>query len=357
MAKYDDLYIRSTLNDPGNIPRTRTGLSASPDIIPYGIMPVNNPVQFFTNNFQQIVSKDLVYNAPNYVYLRGRNQFNGAQTGKMYAYYAPSSLLLYPSQWKENSLYTQSGTGEQNFVDVSAAATNDPYVTPEPFVWEPKYPPPNSHYCMISRVSTTQHPNEIPNTGGYTDFAKWVAGEGGIGWRNVRVVANGSPEILFDQDYDQGDEEGLMDILITATNCPIGAEVWYSSGTALPDGGVIKIPPSEITEDRPQTFGTQAFIPAGWKTKFNGAYRSNGGPPRGEIEVSLRVQFAPEPRSELYELGSPIEELGFGNWHMFHEEKQMYLPGEEFYRATNSRFASGPVRPVVLGSFTAKGGA
>ena len=83
MATYDDLYIRSTLTDPGNIPRSGVGLSSSPDVIPYGIMPVDTPVTFFTNNFNQVVSKDLVYNAPNYVYLRGKNLYNGARTGNM----------------------------------------------------------------------------------------------------------------------------------------------------------------------------------------------------------------------------------------------------------------------------------
>lgn len=351
MAKYNDLYVRSTLNDTGNIPRPSAGLSSSPDIIPYGIMPVDNPATFFTgDNFNKVLSKDIIYNADNYIYLRGINYAAGAQSGQMYAYYVPSNLLLYPSTWRTNQLFTSGGV---DHVAVSASAANAPFATPEPLVWrQVPYPPPNQHYCMVSRIVTAEHPNPIPNTGTFSDFANWVANNGGIGWRNVSVVAAGSPEILFASDYDQGEEGGLMDVLITATGAPIGSEVWFSSGTPLADGKVIAIPPTKITQS-PQTWGTQANIPAQWKTKFNGAYRSNGGVPGSNFEISLRIQFVPAVTSQLYQIGTPLEHCHFGDLHIFDRKERVYMPGEHYYR-TFYDFAAGPVRPVLLGSVSVR---
>jgi len=350
MAKYTDLYIRAALNDPGNIPRTGMGLSSSPDVIPYGVMPVSNPQTFFTgDNFNQVLSRDIIYNAYNYVYLRGINYATEARSGQMFCYFSPSNLLLYPSTWRQNGLYTSGGI---DHVDVKDVPVNAPFATPDPLVWLAPYPPPNSHFCMISRVVTAQNPNPIPNSGSYSDFATWVANNGGIGWRNVTVIAAGSPDILYNTAYDQGEEGGLMDLLITATDAPSGSEVWFSSGTPLADGKVISIPPSKITQSS-QTFATQANIPAQWKTTFTWAYRSNGGSPGPKFDVTLRVQFAPPTTSRLYALGVELDKCGLGECHMFDREKNLYVPAEHFYRSKLD-FSSVPIKPVVLGAVSAR---
>lgn len=352
MPKYDDLYIRATLTDPGNVPRTGMGLSSSPDIIPYGQMPVDNPDTFFVgDNFNKVLSKDLVYGGQNYIYLRGLNLAAGATTGDMYCYYSPSNLVLYPSIWRTNVLYTQNGV---DHVPVRASTTNAGFAPDTPLLWTPALPPPGHHFCMISRVTTAQHPNPIPNTGGFSDFAQWVAGNGGIGWRNVTVVNTGSPEIVFRTEYDQEDEPGLMDVLITAVDVPIGAEVWFSSGTKLENGKFIAIPPTKITQN-PQTWGTQAHIPSNWKTTFVGGYRSNGGKPGPNFSVALRVQFAPPTSSKLYSLGTDWDACGFGDCHMFDWNRREYVHGETFFRSNERSFADGPVRPVLLGSVSVRG--
>jgi hypothetical protein len=352
-TKYTDLYIRSTLNDPGTVPRSTSGLSSSPDVIPYGIMPVNNPDTFFTTTdaMKTVMSKDIIYDAYNYIYLRGVNQAAGPTTGNMYAYFCPSNLLLYPSTWQKNVLYTQDGI---DHVPVSAGATGTGFATPIPLLWRAPFPPPNSHFCMIARVTTEANKNPIPPTGGYSDFATWIAGNGGLGWRNVTVVDAGSPEIVYTSDYDQEEEPGLMDILVTTNGAPIGSEVWFSSGTPLGSGKFVAIPPTKITQD-PQTWGTQAYIPSQWKTTFTGGYRSNGGKPGPGFDISLRVQFAPPATSRLYALGMPVKEHGLGDWHMFDRETNEYVHHDSFFRRNADAFASGPIRPVLLGSVTLRG--
>ena len=330
MAQYDDLFVRARLGDDGQIPRTTTGLSNSPDIIPYGIMPVDNPVQFFSGNFNSYVAKDIVYNANNYIYLRGENLFNGARNGEIRCYYAPSNLLLYPSTWRENILFNSSG---QNHIAVSSSAKNTPFVTPEPFVWQAPFPPSNSHFCMISQVSTESHPNPIPNTGDISSFAEYIASNGGMGWRNVRVVATGSPDLVFSSNYEQKAEPKLMDFLITTYNAPIGSEVWFSSGTPV-DGEVIKIPPSKVTQ-KSQTFGTQAFIPANWTTTFNWAYRSNGGTPGPGFNISLRTGSSPtaaDARLRALNFGTPIDDEIFGDeFQMWDRENRTWNSAHSCY--------------------------
>jgi hypothetical protein len=83
--KYNDLYIRMSLSDDGTIPRPVTS-GSSPDVIPYGNTLVDDPQEFFSLNYDQIVSKPLVIGQSNNIYVRLKNYFASAQTGQVYLY-------------------------------------------------------------------------------------------------------------------------------------------------------------------------------------------------------------------------------------------------------------------------------
>jgi len=249
-------------------------------------------------------------------------------------------------------MYTQNGI---DHVPVTAPTANAGFAPDTPLLWTPGWPPPGHHYCLVSRVATAEHPNPIPNTGSFSDFATWVSQNGGIGWRNVTVVNTGSPEITFKTFYDQEDEPGLMDILITAIDCPVGSEVWFSSGTKLENGQYIAIPPRSI-DLNPQTWGTQAYIPSNWQTTFVGGYRSNNkGAPGPNFSVALRVQFAPAFKSPLYQLGTNWDDCGFGEFLMWDRQRNIFVPAQDFYRSKDESFANWPIKPVLLGSVGVKG--
>jgi hypothetical protein len=323
----------------------------STDVIPFGTMPVDDPAKFFTTHSDEVLSQDLVYNAANYIYLRGINYFNGPRKGRMYLYYAPGGMLLYPKQWLDNVLRTSAGV---DHVPVTAAGSQAPYATPEPFVWTPAD---HRDYCLVGRVSTADNPNVIPpSLAGFSSLAEWVAGNGGIGWRNVRIVDAGSPEFTIAADYDQDEEPGLMDVLVTAVDAPVGSEVWFSSGTPLEDGEVIRIPPSAITADggSRQTFGTRAYIPAHWRTTFNLAYRNNGkgkGGPR--FRVTWKIVFTAPASHRLYALGTPIDQLGLGTFNIHDRVKAAWSSAVDHYRSAEKTFSDHPIKPVVLGAFSA----
>lgn len=350
-TEYPDLYIRSTLNDPGTVPRSTSGISSSPDVIPFGLMPAADPVKYFTDNFNKDLGVNVTANTANYLYLRGRNQYNGARAGKAYLYFAKSSLLLYPKEWRENILYTSN---QQGYIDVAAAKKNDVWVTPEPFRWIPEMPGSNYHYCLIGRVATVDNPNEIPAIGSIPDFAAWIAANGGLGWRNVTTVDAG---VTFtrEQTYSQGDTGDQMEVNLICNGAPIGAEVWFTSGTNLPDGAPITIPVSKITKEdgKTQIFGTSAFIPAGWRTSFSFSYKANGGKPYPNFDISLRVNYATTAMSALYDNAWTLEELGYEEMLVWNREQKKFYEARDFYKKCGKTAGDGPVKLVVVGADSA----
>src|SRR5688500_7023321 len=104
-TQYADIYMRDFTGDTGSIPSTtRDSVGTSPDIIPAGTTATPNYQTFFAGNYSGPFNyyQNLQQNLYNYIYVRGYNLFAGAQSGKIYLYYAPSSLLLTPSIWANN---------------------------------------------------------------------------------------------------------------------------------------------------------------------------------------------------------------------------------------------------------------
>jgi hypothetical protein len=189
MTQYRDLYMRDFVGDSGEIPSTtRVAVSASPDIIPAGSTPTPDYLTYYAGNYAGPFTyyQNVQQNVANYVYVRAFNLFPQAQSGQIALFYAASSLLLIPSRWENNLIPNANGT---NYANVSAVPTNTVAVGDSPFHWQPQpLQPSEGHYCLISRVVTTQDPNPIPSGDNLLDFARWVAERPGIAWRNVSVV-------------------------------------------------------------------------------------------------------------------------------------------------------------------------
>jgi hypothetical protein len=350
-TEWPDLYIRSRLDDPGTVPRSAAGISASPDVIPFGIKQATDPVKFFTDNFNKALGVSVTANAPNFLYLRGRNQFDGDQTGKAYIYWAKYSLILFPAEWRNNLMETPNGKG---YIDV-AAKKGGVWVTPQPLVWDAP-PKPNSAHCLIGRVSTTQHPNDIPDIDSIPNFAEWIAANGGLGWRNVSFVDAGFT-FTTRQDYTQGETSEDMEVNVLCTGCPLGSEVYFTSDTVLPDGKPIELPLTMIAKSDGGTiiFGTGAFIPAGWKTTFSMVYKPNGGKPFPNFNLEMRVNYRPaQSQEKLFEMASTPEELGYEDMLMYHREKSSWLLAGEYHANVSKGAGIGPVRLIVVGACTSR---
>lgn len=280
------LHIRASFTDQGQIPRIGAGLGSAPDILPSGTQPVADPAEAFLGaNFDRDCAKGLVPGAENYIYVRGENLGELDQDGQVFSYFAPSTLLLYPSVWRGNPLSTASGA---DHVKVSGQA-GQPFVTSEALLF--KAVPPNEDFGIVSRVVTARDPNPIPDFTGIFELAQWLTETDGISFRRIRVIDPARPEIFFSASYCHGNQEASVVFVLEAIGAPVGSEVWLAAVDPLPDGSTIAIPPSKITSAAGMKFAASVLIPSNWATKINAGYWSNGGAPASGFGLSLRVEL------------------------------------------------------------------
>jgi len=350
MATYTDLFVRSNLSDDGTIPRTGAQ-SSSPDIIPWGMTPQANPQTFFAGNYSSDVGNPLVVGAQNYLYVRAKNLGANASTGTVKLFWAPSSLLLYPSQWQGNAMTTSGGASSSQMTNVAKNAIG---VTTDPFTWKPVDPPSGQHYCCVAQVATPANPNAIPATGSITDFAAWVAGAGGIGWRNVAVVDAGAPTLSSNYVYNQGVTGATVQFQLTVNGAPAGSSVSFSSGTpTTPGGSPVGIPKSSITTPpgTPFVIGTSATIPANWQTTFTINYWA-GGPPLPNWSVTLLgliIVTGENGVERLVHLAHPLAHFGIQPHHIHYRYGGVRETFAEF-EEEHAREANGPARGIIIGS-------
>lgn len=302
---YDDLFFRSNLSDVGQLPSPPLAYE-SPDIIPAGIYPTNNPQDFFSGNYNQDVGQNLVTGGPNYIYLRTRNLAPGAEGGKVSLYYTPASLLLYPNKWQNNELKTSD---QQTEVFVQAANPGDISVTANPFVWEPTSIS-GDHYCLISRVSTLRHDNPIPAVGSYTDMTEFILNHPGFGWRNVSLTNVNSPTFDTPVDYTQGTEAGRITFQLECTNVPGGASVAFSAGTPGPNPLIVlektTVPPNNGSWNTSVT----CDVPANYQTTLIYSYWANGTQPQQGFQIRLKaLSYVDQSSRFFHQLRTP-QELG-----------------------------------------------
>ena len=173
---------------------------------------------FFAGNYGSDVGRNVYVNQDNYIYARTRNLSGNAGHGDFYGYWSPASALMWPRQWSGNIMHTNQGA---NYVTFPTTAPGEVSVCPEPLKWNPWPIGPNDHYCLIGRVSTETHPNPIPDITRMTDFAQYIRDNPNMCWRNVSMIDSNMPQTSFNVVYDQGDDPGLMMVLISGTNMPV----------------------------------------------------------------------------------------------------------------------------------------
>ncbi len=304
--QWDDILIRDSTSDTGKYPTGGT-LSHSPDIIPYGTSPIQDPGKLVDkDNWSKDLGKNLTANATNYLYVRGQNLANKKQTGEMYLYYSKASLLLYPDQWRDNGLKTSDGA---DHVEVEAAKKNDKVVTANPFTWVPEMIS-GDHYCLVARVVTPDHAADIPEkTGDIQSFSKFISERPNFAWRNIAVVASGSPTWTKTVAYDQGTQGCEMQFQITCRNVPAGAAIAFSAGTPGPDP-VVNLPKTTVTNSESFVTGMLAKVPDNWSTNISYSYFANGHDPLPGFSIELSAIYIVPAENELFGRAATAEELG-----------------------------------------------
>ncbi|WP_296595116.1 C1 family peptidase [Phenylobacterium sp.] len=325
---YGDIYQRDNLQCVGQTPAPSPP-SASPDIIPYGTTPPADPqAQFGASGWRQDQGKSLIQGVQNSIYVRALNLSAAAQTAQAYLYYSPASLLLWPSQWRNNALSTASGAG---YATLTAAAQGQIAVS-EAFTWNPPGLPSGDHYCLISRLVTAQHPNPVPaDFPTVAAFANYVLNNPGVGWRNVSMVNPGSTTVQVPVSFSVPDAAQFY-ILLQCVGLPVGSAVGFDCPTAGPNpplsSGLTPIPSSG-----PFVAGVTSMIPAGFSGQVTVTFKGNGQPVPPGAKIVLQAAYIPPSGSELAETLAGMD----------HDDRPLLLPDDA---------TVGPTQLILLGSYT-----
>lgn len=308
MSKYNGLLVRQNLQDTGSIPRAGAW-TACPDLIPYGIQPVESPVEFFSSNYDQNVGKKVITTNPNYIYVRTKNITDTPMSGDVRLFYAKQSLFLYPNQWLTNTVKT-----EQTKSDVSVLSNVLPGgvgVTEDPFLWMPTDV--TEHHCLITLVSTTEHPFDSqkpdPNITSIQELAAWIGKTGGSGWHNVHFTTAGAPTFTNSTPYPGSSTPGEVVFTITAENAPIGSQVSFYADKPLPSGERIVLEATTVNDDQQFMVGKKYSIPANWSANFYYSYFENGHGKLPGFKVSMSALAYSDGSDAIAEYARPISEL------------------------------------------------
>jgi hypothetical protein len=275
MPVYNDIYVRDALNDIGNIPYTGRTACLSPDIIP---QQSQQALAWFTSTWAQDPGLDVVAGVNNYVYVRGKNLATTAGSGTVYLYCTPSSLLLNVSYWSNNPISTGMAP-YATLVDVNnntSIAAGAICVGNTPFLLNQTVPQ-GFHYCLVTRVVTSTHPNPIPvGFANSSQFINWVVDNPNVAWRNITVVPSTNNAISQSQNYENLDAASESYWFVAqGMNFPDASKVVLESVTAgntFITSGYFNPPPG------PQTVLSQQTIPG----KFKGVVNVTVTPPAGQ---------------------------------------------------------------------------
>lgn len=319
--QWNDLYFRHTFEDTGMYP-TPGSLSRSPDVIPAGNSPYGDPSQLIADdNWVKDFGSSTNASVANYIYLRGQNLDTTARDGRLYLYFSPASLLLFPTDpldptkgWSKNPLRTSQGA---EYITVTAAA-KERFVSSEPFLWIPQ-PISNDHYCVIGRVVTDTHPNEIPTTGNLNDFARYISEHPNLAWRNMVTRNPSSPLWTTSVEYGQGDVGGEVIVYLKCVNAPEGSAVEFSSGTPGTDPplSIAKTIVKNSSRDGKPYFTASwiGTIPANWTSNITYTWYSENKTPLPDMEISLDVVMPMGSGwdDDLQRYAVPLEALGISD--------------------------------------------
>lgn len=182
MPLYQDLFVRDTFGDNGNTPVTDASVSASPDIIPYGVQQLNTATAKYG---PPLLDQPLDNNSLNNIYVRVTNNAAGASSGQVYLYFSTSNLLWNVTNWSQNVIANFNGLG---YAQVSATSNGQVVFGDQPFHWNPQSQA-GAHFCFVARVVTPANPNPLPPPFTvWTQFVTWVRNNANVAWHNVDIV-------------------------------------------------------------------------------------------------------------------------------------------------------------------------
>jgi hypothetical protein len=171
MANFSGIFLRHALGDTPNHD-DGGAFSASPDVIPYGTSPMpDTSIPVSPSGYNTDYGGTAYLDQNNFVYIRGLNTTGGPTATRLWLFYTPSNLALWPQTWSASRISYLGN--EQNYAPAQATSANQIIMNDQPLIWSPQPPAAGSHYCMIAMSETPPAPTPVsplPTTP-FTSFA------------------------------------------------------------------------------------------------------------------------------------------------------------------------------------------
>jgi DNA-binding beta-propeller fold protein YncE len=286
---YQGLFLRDYVGQTPQSGNQTGSWTDCPDIWAAGQSMLTDPQTSLVGGYGSD-SPNIVYTSGpgvnNYIYVRGANATNGANTSRVWLYYVDgdgqSSLMTWPPSWLNGGIQALQ-TGKP-YIEVPSTALNEVDYTYPPFIWNAV--PVDGHYCIIAWIENPPlsqpavDPRQgIGSIGTYDQLAGFIASHPNMGWKNTvdKPTTTGETweEVLSFEGPPRG---GLFRGGLQFTNMPTDAFFSFTIAGPTPATSV-NVPKTQITSPN-ETY----LVPVNWtgvndfKTQMVVTYYSGGTP-------------------------------------------------------------------------------
>ena len=335
-ATFNGVYLRPNFSNGGLVP-AQGPLCTSPDIWIAGTQPVGNFQSALATaaSYQTESSSNISQGNDNYIYVRALNGTSVAQSRTVQLYYAPSALILWPSQWQNNVIKTDQGNAMANISDLAAGQVG---VADQTFLWPNVQPPPagSDHYCLFAQLNDANNDNPFPDIFSQVDMAALITNNLAWGWRNVTLVAGAAS--TFQVEVPLTIPQNLATAVYTLAVTPTGFlnwNVWFTCSQADVNGKPIALASAQIVQDGAALGAPACTLAGGFNAIVTLYMQSNGNSasPGARVPLTCTYQTAPHEVEE-------VVRRGLVDWNLNAKLRRAFGPG------------IGPTPVVFLGAQT-----
>ncbi|MDQ3205442.1 MAG: hypothetical protein M3Q40_02800 [Pseudomonadota bacterium] len=312
MSDWNDLFVRTSLSETS--PEGRVGGLSSPDIIPYGIIPVDPSTFTSDDSYKNFVSTvPFQQGQPNYIYVRAKNSSpTTAAKGQAFLVLTNPAVVLWPGGDGWTQILTNNGLAYSS-LDPSPTGSGAIAVTTDPFVYKPLD---SGHRCLVTWLSTQAHPVPAPPPR-ITDMnalVKFLIDHPNYAHHNIDIAPDTTGAVTTTKPFNSGTQPFSWRVGLQVTNCK-GFDVSFSSSEPLEGGGYITMKPVTVQQDDTIAYLLGPFnLPASWDTQINYTYQTHGLS-KDNFSVTLVAYFDVDPTHELWHHAKPYTELGIPAQH------------------------------------------
>ncbi|MDX2361882.1 MAG: hypothetical protein QNK23_13820 [Crocinitomicaceae bacterium] len=225
---FEGLFIRDYVGETAD-GKKGTSFTNSPDIVCSGptLLPDPNVLTDQTQYDQGLPSaRSQTPQQNNYIYARGLNTTATAQTATVFLYYVDTTIVLWPQNWKKDTIsYNGHDT---NAIQVSMPA-NGLAATETPFSWTP--PSSGKHFCLVawSQIGASQGDEpDLYSIGTVSNMGTFILDHPNIGWKNTIEVDAEVPSIQQVATITGPADGGVFNIGIQCEGLPPGGYIQFN---------------------------------------------------------------------------------------------------------------------------------